>query len=200
MSHYMLIVHMRHLEYNCHRLRYSRLDHFIIGQNGLPYYEFNIFFVINAYPTFGNPKMPHFRDVPTRPIRGGSLTSVCFFFGGIFHSAESGRIKLLMSYISMLHLKGKPLKCVHFKMSDGHGGHPGQVATLDRWPPWTGGHPGQVATLDRWQPWTSGNPGQVATLDRWQPWTSGHPGQVATLDRSFIMFNIGSTSIIFYLC
>ncbi len=45
-------------------------------------------FVIFSYPTFGNPRIPHFSDVPTLPIRGGSLASVCFFFGGILHSLD----------------------------------------------------------------------------------------------------------------
>jgi hypothetical protein len=36
------------------------------------------------FPTFGKPTMPHFSDVPKRPIRGGAFVAPSsFFFGGI---------------------------------------------------------------------------------------------------------------------
>lgn len=40
-----------------------------------------------SYPTLGIPTIPHFREVPNRPIRG-VFSSTSFFFGGILKAEE----------------------------------------------------------------------------------------------------------------
>jgi len=42
----------------------------------------------HTYPTFGRPTIPHFSEVPNRPINGVGFSS-SFFFGGIFERNET---------------------------------------------------------------------------------------------------------------
>ena len=68
--------------------------------------------LIYTYPTFGNPTIPHFNEVPTLPIRPGFFSSTCFFFGGILslYKIAKGRKHLsnnlfyiLYSWVSLKH-------------------------------------------------------------------------------------------------
>lgn len=53
------------------------------------------------YPTFGSPTIPHFNDVPNRPINGVGFSS-SFFFGGILtrNEREKHRTNNLLSRVA----------------------------------------------------------------------------------------------------
>lgn len=44
------------------------------------------------FPTFGSPTMPHFSEVPNRPIRGVGFSS-SFFLGGISSRSETEKYR-----------------------------------------------------------------------------------------------------------
>ena len=45
-----------------------------------------------TYPTFGRPTIPHFSEVPNRPINGVGFSS-SFFFGGILERNETEKYR-----------------------------------------------------------------------------------------------------------